>query len=411
MNVNDTKTAFFIAYKSIARGRKSTLILMVLILSLSFLNMMFISGVLSGIWDSELSAMINFVAGDININPQQQPVIKQFISNQKELRYQLATIPGVIATVRHYQLAGSLSYDKDKNGQLRNVSGILIGIDPEEEQKMFITQNDMFAGERLLDSDTDQIVLSSAVAGGYGSIERLGMDLGGARVGDRIYITYSNGIRREYTIKGIYNDVLGINQTFITTKESESVLGISGDASQILVKTDLRRNSIEYYAQRFQMMVPSLVVKTYMSNLGAVASFQRALDLISAIVGIISVLVAAVTIFVLIYVNAVSKQRQIGILKAIGIRQNIIVNAYIIQSLFYTVCGIVIGIAAVFLVLSPLLVARPIPLIKNVMNLTLVYSWFGVAAGIVSFIAAGFLAGRIPAYIVAKKNILTAIWG
>ena len=407
----DLSTSFFIAYKSITRGRKSTLLLIVFILSLSFVNMLFISGVLAGIWDSELDAYINFAAAHISINPQQQPTVKQYIENQDSVRAAILTIPGVIQTVRHYQLAGSFSYDKDKNGQYVSISGILLGIDPGEDEKVFIVQNRMLAGERLQSSDTDQVVLSSAVAGGYNAIQRAGADLGGAKVGDKVRITYANGVQRTYTIKGIYDDALGINYSFITAKEAESVLGVSNSANKILLRTDLSRDPIDYYQRRIQSMFPNLVVKTYMSDLGSIASFQAALNLISIIVSAISVMVAAITIFVLIYVNAISKQRQIGILKAIGIKQSIIVNAYVMQSLFYTCCGVAAGFFAVFAFLRPLLLWRPVPLISGVMNLTLSYNTLGVAIGIACFIIAGFLAGRIPAKLVARKDILTAIWG
>ncbi|MDE1924925.1 MAG: FtsX-like permease family protein [Patescibacteria group bacterium] len=409
--MQDLSTAFFIAYKSITRGNKSMLALMIFILSLSFLNMMFVSGVLAGIWQGELGAMRSFVTADINVNPQQKPQVKQFIQNQNQLRAQIETISGVEATVRHYQLAGSLSYDKDKNGQYRSVSGVILGIDPTQESKVLAADKLLLAGARLTDTDTDQIVLSSAVAGGYGSIERGGSDLGGARAGDKVLVTYSNGIQRTYTVKGIYNDVLGINYTYITTKEAESVLSVSDSASQILVKVDMSRDSIADYEGRIQTIAPNLVVRDYTSLLGSIASFEKALELISIIVSVISVLVAAVTIFVLIYVNAINKRRQIGILKAIGIKQKIIVNAYIFQSLFYTLCGLGIGAIAVFGILSPLLTAHPIPLIAGALNLMLSFTSLGICISVLSFIAAGYLAGRVPARLVAREDILTAIWG
>jgi len=49
-----------------------------------------------------------------------------------------------------------------------------------------------------------------------------------------------------------------------------------------------------------------------------------AVNLISTILSIISILVAAIVIFVIIYVNAINKRRQIGILKAIGIKQKLL---------------------------------------------------------------------------------------
>jgi putative ABC transport system permease protein len=407
--MNDLATSFFIAYKSVMRGSRSMLALMIFILTLSFLNMMFISGVLSGLWQTELQLVRDLATSDVTISPQQYPQLKQYISNQDLLRAQLQTIPGVIATARHYQLAGSLTYDKDNSGQLKSVSGTIIGIDPTAENKVLTTNTLLMKGQWLADSDTDELVLSSALAGGYGTPSF--SDLGGVSVGDKLQVTYSNGYIRTYTVKGIYNDMMGSFQTFITAKEAESVLGVYNDASQILVKTDVSRMSATAYQARIQQMVPNLKLQNYNDLLGSVASFQQALMLISNIVGAISIMVAAITIFVLIYVNAVNKKRQIGILKAIGIKQKIIVNAYIMQSLFYTVCGLSVGALSVFGILDPLLVAHPIPIIVDLMYLSLSYTPVGVGTGILCFLIAGYFAGRVPAKMVAKKNIMEAIWG
>jgi ABC-type antimicrobial peptide transport system permease subunit len=123
------------------------------------------------------------------------------------------------------------------------------------------------------------------------------------------------------------------------------------------------------------------------------------------------VLVAAVTTFVLIYINALSKMRQIGILKAIGIKQGIIISSYIFQSLFYTFWSIAIGSALIFGIIRPLLQMYPIPLIERLMDMVLVYTPGGILVSIVVFSIAGFFAGLIPAFLVARKDILDTIWG
>jgi membrane protein required for beta-lactamase induction len=96
--MTDIRTAFLIAYKSIVRGNKSTLGLLVFILSLSFLNMMFISGILFGLQSLMTNSIINVWTSHIIVTPQQEPTIKEFIENQNEVRARIETIPGVIAT-------------------------------------------------------------------------------------------------------------------------------------------------------------------------------------------------------------------------------------------------------------------------------------------------------------------------
>ncbi len=218
-NMNDLKTSFFIAYKSIIKGSKSTSILMIFILSLTFLNMMFISGVLTGLEQSEVNALRNFFSSDIIISPQQVPQPKQFIPNQSQVRAQVEAIPGVSATAGHYLLAASLSFDKNKNGQVKSVSGPIIGINPAKEKKVLAFDSILIQGTGLSEGDTDQIILSSALAGGFGV--PTANDLGGVKIGDKVNITYSNGVLRNYRVKGNYTDILSIVETFISSQNDE----------------------------------------------------------------------------------------------------------------------------------------------------------------------------------------------
>ncbi len=405
--MRDIKTAAFIAYKSILKGNKSTVTLLIFILSLSFLNMMFISGILNGLENLFYQVIIDTYASDITVNPQEKPQLRQYIIDQNEVQAEIQSIPGVIATTRRYSLAGSLSFDKDKNGQFKNVSGAIFGIDPDQEADVLALNKLVISGQYLSKTDTDSILLSSALAGGYGIPAP--SDLGGAKVGDKIQITYSNGVMRTYTVKGIYNDSIGIFETFITAKEAESVLNIYNSASQILVKTDLQNTPVGIYQKKIQKLEPKLKIQTYLDLLGSFKSFLDALGMISVIVSAISVLVAAITIFVIIYVNAITKRRQIGILKAIGIRQRIIILSYVFQSVFYALCGVAIGSFCVFLLLTPLLAAYPINV--DFGYLYLVHDPVTIVGGIISLLLAGLLAGYIPARLVAKQDILKAIWG
>lgn len=407
ISMRDIKTALFIAYKSVVRGSKSTLVLLVFILALSYLNMMFISGILSGLQKMFETTMIDVLTSHVTVGPEQEPQPKQFIVNQDQVRQEIQSIPGVITTARHYNLAGSITFDKDKNGVVKSVSGTIVGIDPNQEKEVLTVNKLLKDGQFLSSEDTDQIVLSSALAGGYGIPAP--SDLGGVRVGDKVQITYSNGIIKTYTVKGIYDDTLGIFETFISAREAESVLNVFNNASQILVKVDLSHGTLAGYEDKIKALLPTLKIQNYLDILGTVAAFMNALNLISFIVSAISVLVASITIFVIVYINAINKSRQIGILKAIGIRQRVIILSYVFQSFFFAICGTLAGAFLVFGVLTPLLARYPINVDFGFLSLN--HRSVEVIAGTISLIAAGILAGFVPSRIVAKKDILKAIWG
>lgn len=409
MNSVDIKTAFFIAYKTITKGHKSTAALIIFILSLSFFNLMFVSGFLSGFSDGIMRSMIDTSTAHIIVMPQEEPTRKEFILNQESVRAEIQTIPGVVATTRHYQIGGSFAYDKEKNGTFKYVSAPIIGVTQAEEKKVLTVHKNIVSGEFPDDLKDDEIVLGANLSGGFGILQTA--DLGGAIVGDKVRVTYSNGITRTYTIKGIFKITMGSisNTAFISAKEAESILSTYNNASEILVRVDLSKKKLADYVDQIGVMMPSLKIETYTNRLATVGILINAFNVIAVIVSIISIVVAAITIFVMIYVNAVSKRRQIGILKAIGIKESIIEVSYVIQSLFYAAWGIIVGLMIIFWVVVPFLAVRPIPMPFG--NASLVYTSFGIFINILSLIIAGILAGFIPAKIVAQEDILKSIWG
>ena len=409
MSRTDIKTALFIAYKTIIKGHKSTVALIIFILSLSFFNLMFVSGFLSGFSDGIMRSMIDTSTAHIIVMPQEEPTRKDFILDQISVRAEIQTIPGVIGTTRHYQIGGSFAYDKENNGKFKYVSAPIIGITQIEEKNILTVYKNMVSGEFPDDLKNDEIILGANLSGGFGIQQT--SDLGGATVGNKVQVTYSNGITRTYTIKGIFKITMGSvsNTAFISAKEAESVLSTYNNASEILVRVDLTKNTLDEYAERIGVITPNLKIEKYTNRLATVGILVNAFNVIAVIVSVISIIVAAITIFVMIYVNAVSKRRQIGILKAIGIKESIIELSYIIQSLFYAILGVIGGLIIIFLVVSPFLTVRPIPMPFG--NASLVYTSLGIFINIVSLIIAGILAGFIPAKIVARENILKSIWG
>ncbi|MDP2815413.1 MAG: FtsX-like permease family protein [Rectinemataceae bacterium] len=409
MSATDIKTAFFIAYKTITRGHKSTVALIVFILSLSFFNLMFVSGFLNGFSDGIMRSMIDNSTAHIIVMPQEEPTRKEFILDQEKVRADIQTIPGVVASTRHYQVGGSFAYDKEKNGKFKYVSAPIVGVNQMEEKKVLSVYKNMVSGEFPNDLKDDEIVMGANLTGGFGTKQT--NDLGGALVGDKVQVTYSNGIARTYTISGIFKITMGSvsNTAFISASEAESVLSSHNNASEILVRVNLIQNTLDEYADRIAGMFPNLRIEKYTARLSTVGILVAAFDIIALIVSVISIIVAAITIFVMIYVNAVSKRRQIGILKAIGIKESIIETSYIIQSLFYASLGTIAGLMIIFWITVPFLAVKQIQMPFG--EATLVYTSAGIGINIASLIVSGIFAGFIPAKIVAREDILKSIWG
>lgn len=394
--------------------------LIIFIMSLSFINLVFIGSILNGIVKTIDNQIINNLTSNIVIEPQEVPNRKDYLIHAKELQTQVNSLPGVISTVSHYKMNGTLSFDKNKNGKFKYAAAQIIGIDPEKEKLITKISQNIVSGEYLKETDRDKIVIGVSLAGGYPGIDE-SASLEGAKVGSKVKIIFTNGTERIYTVKGIFNvkfDIIDIF-AFISAKEAESILSVSDSASQILVKTDSFSNTadaekkildkINVIAQNTQISAPNIKTKKWSELMGPLGSISASFGIITSVVSTIALLVAAITIFILIYVNAINKKRQIGILKAIGIEENIIIYSYIFQALFYSASGTAIGLILFFYAVIPYFSVNPISLPIGDVQLTL--STASVIFSVSSILFAGIIAGFIPAWKITKINILKAIWG
>jgi len=403
------KVALFLGYKSIAKGNRATLALMIFIMSLAFVNLVFISSILNGIVVAINKQVKTNIVSNIVIEPQEEPVKKDSIIHQEELRRQVENLSGVVATVRHYKLTGTAAYDKEKNGKFEFASAEIIGIDPEEERQMTEVAQSIVDGRYLEGLGSGEIVLGSALAGGYGGGDEL-TSLGGVKAGEKIRVTFSNGLSREYRVRGIFKVNFGFadRQAFVTSKEAESVLSVYDNASQILVKTSSDAADDQIIGE-IKRIAPNLRVRKWSEYVGELAGVTKSFDSITLVISTIGLAVAAITIFILIYVNVVNKRRQIGILKAIGIKQNIIIYSYILQALFYAISGVIIGMILIFYLIAPYFTQHPLDL--PIGRTSLALDSMRVIYSITGLILAALIAGLLPSWRGAKENILQAIWG
>jgi putative ABC transport system permease protein len=130
--------------------------------------------------------------------------------------------------------------------------------------------------------------------------------------------------------------------------------------------------------------------------------------MIGAILRIIGALVAGLVIFIIIFVDIVNKRRQVGILKAIGIRQEIVINSYIIRGMIYSGLGIIFGYILMVFVMIAFFTANPIDL--PMADVIPVLKDSSLSSSIIFFIVAGFLGSLIPARKEIKKNILDLLY-
>ena len=405
---NDLRVSFFLVFKAITRGNKYTLVLTILVTTLAFINIIFTSSIMNGaISKAYQQAQENYVS-NIVILP---AVDDKYVNQVQQLKTKINTLPGVVSSSSRYAQSGLIRYDPDKdNLDVREKAWNIKSINPGEEVKVTNLQNYMIAGRYLEENDRDQIIMGKEISGGYGASFQIS-SLKGARVGDEVTVAYGNGVKRDYKIKGIYNTYFPLADlsVFVTEKEMESVLGIHNRASEVLIKTD---GSVpeRVYIDRLRMMgIEKEQINVWMDFIGYISGLTQTFDIIKGIVTTIGLLVAGITIFIVIFIATINRRRQIGILKAIGMKERIIVMSYVFQAAFYASLGIIAGEIIIHAFLIPYFIQYPLPMPIGMVSLVLVRQ--DMIFGIVSMIVVSMVSGFIPSWMVTRQNIIKAIWG
>ncbi len=399
---DDLKVSSFLANRAIRRGNKGTIVMTIVILAIVFVNMLFIPSILNGFFESFNQKNINYYSGHMVIHPREN---EPFIDNASEVRGKINSIPGVIATTRREDTGVIITY-RD-----RVLSKGIIAIDPGNEKMVTRINTAIADGQFLEDDDTGEILLGHYLAGDKAVGEELEMfpSLRGVQVGDSVKVTFNNGVTRDYRVKGIIltKDQNIDNNAYITVGELDSVLGLQDKASSINIRLSpsVKVDDFKYSLMKYGIQYK---IRTWLEDAAAARYYMSSFDIISVVSTVAGLIIAVIVMFVVIYINTVNKRKQIGILKAIGIDQQIIINSYVIQVIFFTICGIILGLVLVagivaYMTFNPM--EFPDGDVSPVLDLLSV-----VQSAIILFVAS-LIAGYLPAWNTAKQGILSAMRG
>ena len=346
--MGNLKLALFLAYKSMFKGNRWALVLIVLVMSLSFANLLMTPSILSGVTNTLNQQQIDTRYGNIIVDP---PPTEYYLNHASRIERKIEHIPGVTGVSAHLNSNALIEYRwKEKDSQSdKGYSGTwpVIGIDPSQEVNVTTIHEHIIQGSYLDNNDRDEIVIGVEIAGGDRAQTAEFLTLQGVRVGDKVRLTYPNGNQREYRVKGIFQakEIFEADRSaFVTKTEMASVMGrtvYSDRASQILVRTGQG-----VFEDQIIREISSLGINAEVRNwseYGGLGALVSSFDIITALIGTIGLMVAGIVMFIVIYINVINKRRQIGILRAIGIKRGVIIGSYLIQAIFYTVLGIVFG--------------------------------------------------------------------
>jgi ABC-type lipoprotein release transport system permease subunit len=341
---------------------------------------------------------------------------EKYIQDSEKLIDFARTLPGFLAYSPRLQTGGKLEKDfrsRQKGSEGNSISATILGVDPVLESETTNMTTKVIEGRFLQPGERDGIVLGSILAG-RGATIAIGESLQEVYVGDKLLLTLGNGVRKEYTLVGITKSKNNLRnlQAIVSLDEMRDIMNIRDDRlSEIAIKTNDPLNPAQFKAYFVNAGYDRLnLLKTWDEGLGtAIKDINDSFSLIGNIVGGIGLMVGGITIFILIFVNAVSKRRFIGVLKASGISGSSVIISYMIQGVFYTAVGVAIGLVILYGFLVPYVDQNPInfPFADGILYVSNEYA----LVRIVILFAVSTVSGFVPAYLIVKENTLNAILG
>jgi putative ABC transport system permease protein len=397
------KVAAFLALKSIIRGNIGIIVLTVFMLVLVTMNLLFVPALIRGATESMNSILVNTYSGDIIIEPAGDDTV---INHVDDLISGIESIDGVVAASARNDIDAYFKFED------RRIGRVVTGIDPARDGEVFEISRSLIEGSYLDSRDRGEILLGIQTAGAdQEDIELYSNSLRHVHAGDKVVVTYSNGIEKQYTVKGIFDT--GFIQTdiqaFVTQLEFNSVMpNMNGKATSIRVKLEDGADP-ERVIQRIAGLRDGLDFQTWQQTAGLVQSMTESFTLINQILNVVNYLVAGITVFIVTYVDVINRRRQIGIQRAIGIKSQSITISYLIRALFYAVVGLIIGILAFKYVIIPVEARHPFEFPFGPAYLLTQPSYTARMASILLVVS--LAAAFIPVWRVMRIKILDAIWG
>lgn len=410
------RVAFFLAFRQVRRASVWTTSLIVFVMLLTFLNLVVVTGILVGIVQG-ISNQYRFLqTGDVIVSSLDT---KNYINRSQEIITLIRDLPQVKQVTARSLASGTVEANYQSRTSLNEKSNktaaTITGIDPLDEDAFSGISKNVREGQFLAPGDYDAVLLGSQFVDRYSFGRIPGFTpLTNVYPGTKIRLTVG-GATRIVTVKGIIvakaNSPLAL-KVFMPGGELRELLGrtdrnvdeiaikLAPGASPAAFRDLLLRSGIGEKAK----------VQTYEDAIpNGIAEITGTFAAIGNAISSIGLVVAAITIFIVIFVNAITRRKFIGILKGIGISGSAIELSYMLQSFFYAAVGSGVGLAVIYGFLVPYIDAHPISL--PISDTVLVAPLPGTMLRIAILVATTVIAGYIPSRMIVRKNTLDSILG
>ena len=397
------RVAWFLSLRALTRGNFGVTFLTIFMLAIIYVNMLFVPSIIQGFVEQTNVQLKDTLTSDIVVSSSSADTD---VTDRDSLLEKIRDNKNVVGATGTFRVGVQIS-----RGDISNVWTV-DAIDPASYRKVFTSPNNIFEGKYLDKDDEDSIFLGIQIAGvGDKLLPNYATSLKDVHVGDTVTVGFVDGQKHEFKVKGIFENIFMFSdqKAYITHKAAEKLMPFSTNhATSIYVKkaSDVDDDKLgkELTEIREGIKYQSSEVMSAGIN-EQVNAFYILLDILK----IFALVVAAITVFIVTYVELMNKRKQIGIQRAIGIRPGTIILVYIIKSLIFAIIGITLGAIVFSLVAIPLVESHPFAFPYGPVKLFVKDGEMQFDA--IVLILVSLISALIPAIQSVRIKILEAIWG
>ncbi len=409
------RVGFLLGIRQIQRANIWTTILIVLVMTLTFLNLVAVSGILVGLITGAERAVQQKLIGDVLLTSLDD---EDVILESELIINTLNSHPRVLNTAPRIDSNGTIEANYTTRRNLRSdrdlVSTRVTGIDVINEDKVSKLSENVIEGSYLSPEEEGYILVGSIL------IERYTEDfpdivnsLTDVFPGDKVRVTI-NGATREFTVKGIVDAKVGelTSSIFLPERELRRLQrDTERNVDRISVRTKNKEDAVFLQEQLTGLGFGAYAkIQTFDQALPKfIQDIKNTFNILGTFIGAVGIIVASITIFIIIFINALSRRRQIGILKGIGIDRKAIEIAYVMQAAFYVIIGAGLGALITFGFLVGYFDRNPIdfPFSDGILVAEPLETFYRF----IILFCITLLAGFMPAWLIVKQNTLNSILG
>jgi putative ABC transport system permease protein len=389
MKLHKAKFVWKLAKRDILEDKKVSLIVVVM-LSFAFLNLVFFPAFISGLSHTFTEGLIEGQTGHIAIE-----VEDGRLDNADAIARKVSRLEGAVEVEKVLEARVTAEYDGE------STSVLLKGSSAQD----FEGYTSKMQSGSFLKKDSDEVVVGRFLTEdkSISSVDGIEVDRG------RVLTLRGQNFSQESKVRGVIGTQGGLGglseQIYMNYNDAEEMLGAKNHADKIKIILENREDA-ESFKHQLQKLNTQGEIKTWREQSNLADAINATFAIVITVLSIVGLIVALAAIGVVIFINTSKRVREMGIVRAIGAKERRVIEIFVLEAFLFGLAGVVIGNALTLFIdsfLSTNPIISPVGTISTKINSNLLLTRSGW------MVAASVVAGFVPAYLASKTEIVETI--